>query len=721
MDKKEPPQDPIWTILPSYYMYHLTFSGEVDPPQYQEFENDEHDESSRVLSYPSSAVPTSLTSYSQSSEYAPPDSPPDSDSSFIVADENTRSWRETILDNINELRNLSDSDCAQSNAVSISIHFTKDVGQRGVKPEVIDPSLHEYKQDDLLNGYILIKNEGSEPIPFDMFYVIFEGNVTIADKSNVMSKTPKKVKKFLEMFDFVASWNPASIDRLPSDAMCSSMIPHDPIDDSVLFISQEKKLLPNVLYKRFFTFRIPTRLLDSECNDHCLAGHTELPPTLGLSRDERLSWLSKENPVDDLSFVDLSINHSVKARFIGKAHKYGEAGGGRLINARGEEFVILKEKCSYIRVLQESTPLSDIEKDTNNEAARVLFNSFMSQVKDRIEVGNELKKSLDQLGKGLTLDSSFLLRAEDAVRARSSSDEVKARQLYTRCDSTRDIKASYSRPTNYVVSLTITKKQFLGKPKPLGSVMLTTPKIDYLMSYISPKRYRAGIPVDASSWKLDIPIELSYSPSSILNAADFNKPPEITSVYGEMNVFTVKSNNRPIPIELNHDFLFKNGSDGDNEDFHSLVKQPVRDKCGQLYKLIKAIGLDNFPVERGMVEDLSALAKMEEKNLKLVLHHIKWEENKAPSTSKDNSPTWRRKSSETYTKNVTLHVDVTKAQKKGIQGIIPGESYKAYDFFTLVPNFQTCLVSRLYFLDLKINFNTGNVISFKVPVTISKS
>ena len=51
----------------------------------------------------------------------------------------------------------------------------------------------------------------------------------------------------------------------------------DPIDGSALCFKKEKIIFPGITYKRFFTFRIPNNLLDSECNDHALSKHVELP------------------------------------------------------------------------------------------------------------------------------------------------------------------------------------------------------------------------------------------------------------------------------------------------------------------------------------------------------------------------------------------------------------------------------------------------------------
>lgn len=739
------PHDPIWTILPSYYMYHSTFTGELDPPMYTEDPVNapgsscgESDNASRVISsHISSELNTEPTSVSHNS-----DGHPSSGSalvslgegSFIVADELSSSWRETILDNYTHLRNLTGTKNEMAQAVKLSIHFTKDVGERGVKPEIIDPSIYEYKQGDYLNGFIYIKNEGTKPIPFDMFYVNFDGNFIVQDSKNVKAKRPVKIRRFLEMYDFAASWNPASVNRLLSEKDDTYYCPHliDPLDKSHLAIGPEKMVYPGILYKRFFTFRIPVRLLDSECNDHNLPGHTELPPTLGLCQTEKEQWNKSENMINDFSFIDTSISHGLWARFIGKASKYDaiqtDAKGFKLINASGDEFVILKEEGSFIRILQETNIPSDKEKETNNETSRVMYNSFVSQIKERIAVGNELCKAIKKLdNKSDAIDISHRIAAEEAVRNENHGDATKYRQLFNRSSSARDVKVNYQVPKAYDIAIPFRKKPIFGRPKEQGSIMLSTPKIDYLLSYISPERFRTRCPTDPSSWKVEIPIELTYSPCA--NNQDPNmKPPEILSVFGELIVFTLKSNNRPIPIELNHDFLFKNISKTEDgrqsiDDFTHIVKRPMQQYANEIYHLFKTLGVDNFRVQKSMIEDLAAMSKVEEKYNRLVLHDLKTvDEGGNTETCKEGIKIpWYKLDGTLFKKKFSLAVDVSKAQKMLTDSSGVGKNYKAYDEFTLVPSFQTCLMSRLYYFRFVIRFTGNQCLEFKLPVNIAKA
>lgn len=731
--------DPVWSILPSYYMYQSTFYGEQDPPEYVEASTTSSELDSRSNSHWSSEAHTAITTVSSSSQghnsshasseqLALSSTSADSSQSgsLIVADELTTSWRETILDNVHELRNMTNSTNCYSQNLEISIHFTEEVGEPCKEPKHIDPLNFEYKQGDFLNGYVLIRNNGKNPVPFDMCYVLFEGTFMVSNPKDAKDVTPVKVRKFLEMYDFAASWNHALINRLLTDEVqpdpyCDL---YDPRDGSRLCISLSKKIEPGQLYKRFFTFKIPVRLLDSECNDHNLAGHTQLPPTLGLSRKERKEWNNKHAHVDDFSFIDTATNYAVLTRFIGKAHKYNWGGNDqalKLINAKGEEFVILKEKVSYVRILQESPMLSEGEKAVNNEASRVLYQNFVNRVKESIEIGKELKKTIALLDDKSTIDVSTRLAAVEAVQARAQNDAVKARQLYTRYDSmSRDTKFPVVE-SKYNVVVPVIKKTVFGSSKPVGTFTILTLKSEYLLNYISPKRFRFGEKVDDAAWKIQVPLEVKFTPASILSKG--NQVPEITHVSAELVVFTLKSNKRQIPVELNHDFLFSNNLTASPVDnFTHLVKKPLREYSKELCKLATELGTSNFKIEKSLVEDLSAMTNLEEKYNNLVIHDVGVIDaaGECCYTKRGVKIPWDEQSSQSFVKKFSVCVDVAKAQKKVANQSLPKPGYKSYDEFTLVPNFQTCLLSRMYYLKIRFGLSSDQLVEVKVPVSIAK-
>lgn len=732
--KQKPPKaakdDPVWSILPSYYMYQTTFYGEQDPPEYAEAstvssEIDSHahsqwlsDENTPVTTISSQS--DQIGDFNANSRQEPRPSSLSSDSSLIVADELTNSWRETILDNIHELRNMTNSNNSYSQSLEILVHFTEEVGEPGKVPKHVDPLNFEYKQGDFLNGYVLIRNNGPDPIPFDMCYVLFEGTFVVANAKDPSDVAPVKIHKFLEMYDFAASWNSALIKRLVAFEGCPLV---DPLDGSRLCISMDKKINPGQLYKRFFTFKIPVRLLDSECNDHNLAGHTELPPTLGLSRNEKNSWTHSHKPVDDFSFIDTATTYGVLARFIGKANKYNWGGNDqamKLINAQGEEFVILKEQTAHVRILQESTVLSEGERAANIEASRVLYHNLVNRVKETIEVGRELKHIISLLDDKSTIDISTRLAAVEAVQARAQNDAVKARQLYTRQDSwSRDTKFPSSLP-KYDVMVPVLKKAVFGSSKPIGTFNVLTLKTEYLLNYISPKRFRYGETVDDAAWKIQVPFEVSFTPASILSKG--NHVPDITHVSAEFVVFTLKSNKRLIPVELNHDFLFKNDTRNSLDTFTYLVKRPLQKEAKELFQLANEMGPSNFKVEKTLIEDLSAMINLEEKYNNLVLHDVEVIDSSGTpcQTKKGVRVPWGEQNGQSFSKKFSVCVDIAKAQKKTPNPPLLKRGYKSYDEFTLVPSFQTCLLSRMYYLKIRIVLSTDQLVEIKVPVTIAK-
>lgn len=714
-------EDPVWTILPSYSMYESTFYGQQKPPEYEESMTGT--ESLCHSSQVSAATnPTLVSANLQSSNLT--SSTNSSSQSLIVADENTCSWRETILDNIHNLRNFTDSDNSVSKQIEISVHFTEDVGELGKVQKHIDPLIFEYKQGDYLNGYIILENKSSQAIDFEMFYVLFEGNFEVLNSDKTKSNV--RIKKFLEMYDFAASWNQSSIDRLLTDSCeqfrCDAKV--DPVDNTRLCITK-KTFEPGTKYKRFFTFKIPEKLLDSECNEHNLAGHTELPPTVGLSsKEKKLRWSKKLDPVSDFSFVDASTSYAVLARVIGRASQINVEDGGnlktKLINSTGDEFVIMKENLSFIRILQDSNLLSEPQKAVNREASRILYENFVSRIKEKIKVGNCLKDAINSGDDIQALDISDRIAAEEA--SSGLSDTIKARQLYTRYDdTTKQIFMKKSKDIKVVAP--IFKRTLLGSDKIQGFVTVSSPMTDYVVNYMQPERFRSDIVCNEDLWKLQIPINVTFTPSM----ADSAKAPEIKGITSELVVFTLKSEKRPIPLELHHGFLFKNEIHDTKsfklkDDYDHIVKKPMQQYSKELFNLIKDLGTDNFKVEKSLAEDLAAMASAESKynNLSLRQTKIVTSSGKVEETEKGIKMKLNKLEDGTFSSAFTLLVDARKAQKKQFpQKDLPND-YKSFNEFCLVPSFQTCLFSRMYYLKIYIHMSNDEIVEFKLPVTIAK-
>lgn len=485
---------PVWNILPSYHMYTTTIykgfnvSDEslTEPPSYETSSIHSAGQMSSVSTARSNSMVAQRSSVASTGETEDSN---DNSQRLIIADEDTNLWQETILDNVHKLTNLMYSNKEVSNAVKISIQFTKEVGELGKEPILIDPLLHEYKQGDLINGYVLITNESNEPIPFDMFYVLFEGNLTVANSLDINDRKPTKIERFLQMFDFSASWNHAHINRLITEYANAYECPliTDSYDDTKMAFSN-RKLLPGVTYKRFFTFKIPENLLDSECG-HSLLDHTQIPPTLGKSRSEdyvNLTYKPDATKTKSLSFIDTSISYGVQARFIGRASKYNVNLSKRkdpvLINSKGDEYVILKETNKFLRIVPQVRYLTPNQRVIKRKGSQILYDNLINRCKEKIKIGHELIQSIE---------ANKMDNAIDLINKLSSqapSDHVKFNQLYqstSGAECKRDLIDQFSEK-NYNLISPYTKRSIRGSITPIGTLQVSTPKLEYIINIYYP-------------------------------------------------------------------------------------------------------------------------------------------------------------------------------------------------------------------------------------------
>ena len=724
--------DTIRTILPSYSMFTSTIGMNVnvpednyqrytdaEPPSYNQEDLNTVESSSVSVSQASSALHnmslgSSRTSTNDSLQVI------DENGSFIVADENTWHWRETILDNVHRLPNLTFQSHKISEAVKLEVHFTKDVCELGKKPELIDPYIYEYKQGDLLNGYILIKNTSEKPIPFEMFYLLFEGNFMVANPLDAKDKVPVKIRKFLEMFDFSGSWNEGNISRLATEEMnphaCLNII--DPIDGSALCFKKEKIIFPGITYKRFFTFRIPNNLLDSECNDHALSKHVELPPTMGLSRWETAHFPERAiNKIKDFTLLNTSVSYGVMARFIGRKSTwevdFGKidtpSNSTRIVNSQGDEYIILKELTNYFRVVKKTPIPTDNERLMKLLENKLMYNNFILRIKEKIDAGKRLIESIESSNFTGSIDIGKELTQTELELA-------KCKQFY-KPDSIRDTKLNPNRIEHYETFLPLVRKSLTGN-KPLGTLRVSTPKKEFCVSYIPPLRFRQqSIENLVSSWKFEIPVDMSIAYSS-LNTKP-SQLPNIVDVKAELAVLTIRSDSKPIPIEFNHDLIFNkqcNGQFIDSDNFNENIIKPFRKYSTDLYKIYKKLGSENFKIEQSLVDDLKSICKLEHKTFNLRVKDIMIDGKPGKPSSKGVTQ-WSIDENGAKS-SFTVGINLENLELKGDTN--SNKSKKSYDNFTLVPDFQSCFMCRLYHVKLTMALSNDRYVNIKVPVRVQK-
>lgn len=725
-NKKEPNEsranndgELINNILPSYHMYQATISKNltptnenfrVDPPMY------EVTPVNSASQTPSLSALQSPTSNLSVEEFPFPTQQMD----LVFDGESANIWENTILANVHKLPNLSNSDNKMCQDLEIDIKVTEKVCQKGVAPIVIDPLQYEFKQGDYIHGYVTMRNKSSIPILFDMVYVVFEGTLVVLENNRglIDINKPSKVHKFLNMLDLFASWSYANIDRLATD----NGDPHDwcygetdPFDNTVLSIDVKRIFQPNVTYKRYFTFRVPEKLLDNTCEGHTFSSHTEVPPSIGVARDSITPsslLVQKNGHIKDFTIIDTSISYSIDARVIGKASDYKH-----ILNR--DQFVIAQEAICKIRVAPHTNMNYVYNSYSRSQESTLYYNAFVDSVKAKIEYGSEL----------LNLPSNQRDTPDLSPMASRDNSFVKLRQLYTLTDGAikRKLRPSTKQFSDeiYQCLAPIKKKSLTGSSKVLGVASLSTPKQEYRILYVPPVKFRSR-GKNYNDTKIRIPLEISYFHTK--TPGKEVQFPEIKYLKAELVVLTLRSQKYPIPLEFNHEMCFKEQEIYDKkrepENFDSIIVKQFQSYLSQLRDLVNGLGNQVFRLETQLLKDLKSLATLSTKYINLQIPNFQILTSSPTSHSSQNlvsAVPWEPVDStledyNLYSKNFDLCLDLNDCHMKGVNSqASPGSTL---DQLTLVPSFQNCYMSRIYYIKISIKIATGELLTVNVPMQI---
>lgn len=633
MKELEPPSEEtlLNNILPSYDMFKSTISLELEPP------NENYDigpptyEDHTMTPVTSSRV-TPVTSSRESEN---------PDAEILVGDysETTDSaLHDTILSNIDSLPHLEQN--PKCDGLQVKITFTETVGQIGVKPVIVDNTAKELKQGDFIHGYVTIKNTNKEAVKFDMFYVLFEGKTAFNT-----DKSPKR-HTFLTMVDLFASWSYANIDRLVTDQgdphdWCPGEI--DPFDGTSLSIDARRLFQPGVTYKRFFTFKIPQKLLDDTCGKS-LPQHAELCPTFGINKEGvPASVLLSSSRIRDLSMINSFISYDVAAIIIGRASNFD-------VEVPKDRYIIAKREKSPIRLIPDPAYF--------NYDANAHYDAFVSSVEELVKP--ELVPSMSQ-------------------------DTIKVKQLY----HLRNMKRS-----GYYQCVQPFKKKTLTGTSNAGIIALSSKKTEYCIRYTPPHH---GVKSEVV-----VPLELRYSGSL--------QSPEIKKVDVELVALTIQSKLHPIPIEFTNEMLFNDQeiiSKPTTSNFDSILISKFNNYLQQLSQAVK----NGAKIEYQMFRDVKTLASLSTKYINLTVPDLEFFRD--GTKAKLNSIPWKVDEND-LVKKFSIAMDLSKCSLKGVNNTIRG-----LDKITLVPTFQSCYISRMYYIRVVIKTN-GATLSLNLPLRIER-
>ncbi|OBA22925.1 hypothetical protein METBIDRAFT_38171 [Metschnikowia bicuspidata var. bicuspidata NRRL YB-4993] len=240
------------------------------------------------------------------------------------------SYGNSVLDNIDMLPH------AKSSPLGVQIFVTKDVPAPH-SPCELETKLKEYSSGDAVHGYVIITNNLDESVDFGLFTVSLECTVKAvyaSVKGHLMKPRAVLQKKLLKMYDLNASYNEGLI---PSSAGIEyDFLSRDEYDGCIIGLPNDRILKPKERYKKFVMFKFPEMLLDNAC-PHGVVRHTMPPPSFGLDCTafyRRASTIeinkalgygflnSRGSPMKlkDYSFDDVSVSYTIDAKFIDKLH-----------------------------------------------------------------------------------------------------------------------------------------------------------------------------------------------------------------------------------------------------------------------------------------------------------------------------------------------------------------------------------------------------------------
>lgn len=654
---------PMWNILPSYQLYESTFSKNVNPR--------DEDLCVEPPTY-DAALPRLATS--ENSDY------------FGNAGRALR-WEDSILANTHRLKRLATLKKPLADCLHIDITLTRGPGAKGSKPDVYDPLRCEFLQGDSVHGYVVVRNTSTHAVPFDMFSVVLEGRVCV-NGDVAEGKKPVVFYKFLNMFDYKALWTPAFFNTADTEVV-------DPVDGTLLLFPNEKYLEPGTAYKRFFTFTLPDTLLDCACETHEIPRHCRVLPSVGLDKDMFLQLLRRardklvrpglasraesplpgepkrtpaDNLVRDFCFPDTSVCYCVEARLVGKRSSYTKS-----TSPGADEFIIVKEGSASLRVVPRS--IEDSAED--DVAAQRYYETFLRDVKSIIERGLHLHQG-------------------EPLRRPSTS-----KQLYT-------LQTLLSRPSQrdrYEVFLPYKRKTLTQASKVVGVVSASVPRKEYVVRYVSPASFILFTDHDTTKIsKVTVPLSLSFRSADAPGA----KLPEIKGVTVDLVACTIRSKKYPIPIELSTDMELQNSLAPD-DGLERYVVQPFKDYLLQIEKLIEKHGAAALDISQQTIMDIKSLANLLVKSVNLKFDHVS-------TKTQGGLSQWTESEKGYFTKDIAVTVDLQSLFAKDTRGYSDDLKIGA---LCLVPTFQSCIISRYYYLLLGIKLGNGEVLLVKVPAKIA--
>lgn len=683
------------------------------------------------------------------------------------------SYGHSVLDNIDKLPH------SRSSPLSIEIFVTKDVPVPSSNNE-LETKLKEYSCGDVVNGYVIITNTLDQDVDFGLFTVSLE--CTVKAIYLAPESTPKHnhhrvlLKKLLKMYDLNASYNYGVI---PSSAgITYGLHEVDSLDGSIMGLPNNRILKANLKYKKFITFKFPEMLLDNSC-PHNVLRHTMPPPSFGIDNTaffDRASTIAvnkalgygflnyRGTPVKvrDYAFDDISVSYTIEAKFIDKQHTKDQQMPVHTndINDPDNEskYIISRSSQYFLRFVP------DIKAQV--ETYSRTYKNFRHETFDTVGIDGMLFGTLVRrcTWNFINLMNSTLEQEiQNALDKREfSGDEIKRKNLFSGLNESNDtnlLRPSESNIHNrdelqeqnqfYLDRKMIghhrpidvfgkKKKRLLLSTVLIGKATLYAQVPDKLIPYRSPRliqRYNDGAEVPEASKSSNVSIREGFSPlhavvsnmgelynredNTVLknvrieivfdNLEKTTHPPGISQIECNIVAWSYRTD-YPIPVSFEHDFFYTKPHDeewklySDDVENTKVNLQDLKDLVNRYISFLKE---SKTYISQNTYSYLKGLSKLGAKkdtikeyfqtilvsSHSLLLNDDNWVANQL------------ERGQIRWTKELLVPLKVV--NKNNI---------------TLPPSFQSCLVGRLYCLQVVVRLkgadDPANVLSIDVPVLV---
>ncbi|CAH2355099.1 hypothetical protein CLIB1423_21S01794 [[Candida] railenensis] len=559
-----------------------------------------------------------------------------------------------------------------SDSISIAVYLTAEACIPGKSPKFLSPEVSNYyTTGDDIHGFVLCENLTSTDLPFSMFHVLLEGNIIRADSMYKTTKTkPHKVINFLQSVDLSASFNYSVEEGLK----------FDPIDNTQLFFSRGRILEPGVRYKRYFSFKVPQKLIDYHSKEDGLIMQTQLPPSLDPESFETLS------------FNDNKIEYSIIAKLVGQ-------------EVHQNNFFTFKDCSRNVIIIPQTT--KEAMNPYHREEAKAITNSIKAEAEYFIKLGKQIRKLMP-------IEESSKGKLQNGID-RTSFPNSQGNNV-----------TEFMQSPNHLSKLPIrTKKLFGGTSNELGLLDVFVSTIHKEVKFIAPIGLRKTeiLQKDLDSWKINIPVSLRYLPNSD------GKFPEITNISASLECVTYVNDKFKLPIEIDFDYLFNNET---GEELPTILIKTFKrlnyDLCEQLREVHNR---QDFSVVASLLEDLRAISTIKTKkstlsigditidsSSKLNSKSLPWKEDREElPSSTENTEYFNEPRRNSKRKDININIDLASAFLR--DSMSDASTLRSFDTYNIVPSFQNCFIGRMYCLKLALEFPQGIATTTRIPITIT--